>query len=136
MLRNLADGLRGRRWLLGLLGFHLWLLGFHLGLDLGRFLGFVDRSFGLHKPWLGLAGGNGLSCTVHDNPILDQSLQQPMALSGTGDTSIDTGRTQVVVTFVTDAAVVMFPRNRRSTVVAVNTEGCIRRLVEWERQRV
>jgi hypothetical protein len=107
------------------------LLIFNLRLFLRLFLWlFLDRSRLLcgnrlqRTETLGCNLGNA----VDDDTILHQSLQQPVVLTRAGHAGVNTRKAQVIVTIVTDAAVVVLARDATSAVVAIDAE-CVAKVV-------
>ena len=65
--------------------------------------------------------GNSLGETIQNNPILDRPLDHPVAISATF--RLDTVGAQVIVTILTNAAVVVLVGNGSAAAVAVDVEG-------------
>lgn len=91
-----------------LLFFNLWLF-----LDQSRLLGRLRRIKTLRCD---------CSNAIDDDTILHQTLQQPVVLTRAGHTGVNAVKAQVVVTVVTDAAVVVLAGDATSAVVAVDAE--------------
>lgn len=72
---------------------------------------------------------NLLGYAIGDNTVLDTSFDQPVVLVLTSDSVLNTFETQIVITILTDTAVVMFIGNRPTAMVAVNTIDLRRGLV-------
>lgn len=91
-----------------LLFFNLWLF-----LDGSRLFCRLRRT-----KTLGCDRGNA----VDDDTILYHTLQQPVVLTRAGHTGVNAVKAQVIITVVTDAAVVVLAGNATSAVVAVDAE--------------
>lgn len=84
----------------------------------------------LHHTLFSLLRGNRLSGAVGDHAVVDETLDQPMTFATAMISSIDTGLAQIVVTTITDVAVIVLVRDRLAAVIAVNAERSGGEIVE------
>ena len=92
-------------------------LGDHFTLDLNRGLG------------RGVARRDYLGCAVGNSTVFDDPLDQPVTIATTSRTRGDALGAQVVVTILANAAMIVAIRNRATTLVAINAEHAVGRVV-------
>ena len=94
-----------------------------------------DWSFSLHLHLFGLAWRTRLSDAVDDDAVANEALEQPVVDAIASDTGIDACLTEIEITLLADAAVVVLVWNRLATIVAVDAECTSRKVLErWNRR--
>ena len=108
-------GIAGARRIVALLLFHIHIHIFGIQL---LFLSERTR----HLGWLIQLefGEDGFGRAIDDLTILDKALDQPVAISRTVITSVYAGLAQIIVSIITDVAVVVLIRHWHVTNVAVD----------------